>query len=607
MKMKRFTLVFIIGMFMILSARTCISATVNTPMTEDLDANGYTISNVGDLITAGPVADVRAFGADPTGTNDSYPALYNASRSGVGTVFIPKGTYRLDSPLTLWVNFIAEDGVVTINYYGAGTAITLTGSPLYTGRTISGFKLVSKASNQNGVCLYGGIFQKVKNLVIDDFDGIGLQVGVAGVAGSYFCDVSEVYCRNTTVQGTTGLLVDGCSVPNSNANIFKNIAVKGKWTTLYHIKGNDNLFLMGNAEVNTSGTGCDDVWKIEGGGNEVNGCYYEMGGGEYLADSIFRFTSTAYSNRIKNIHFVGGLYSAYASTNDQGWANEVSFKPIGYNFPFPVENKGVENLIPNSHFKHFSNGSTGVPAGWKVVFGGASFTRNSTQTRGAKYSLEATSYINCYIAGDPSSATGYPINRFRGKSVVAGVWAKSTVSNVLLKIAVDGTGGATFGANTHTGDGTWQFLTAMVKVPEDATYLTLQLRGTSPATYFSEPVFAEGVHLPHPNPRPLNDGYARMMGPFIGSPFMTFSNGDTTPDVSDGNNFKTANTSATTITDFINGTAGQEIIVIFTDANTMVSDAGNLKLSGSFTSAVNSTLKLIYDGTNWQELSRSFN
>jgi len=576
------------------------AATVETPMVQDLDADGYKISNLADLITEGPWADVRAFGADPTGVSDSYTAFYNAATSGAGTVFVPKGTYRLNSPLSLGVNFIAEDGAVVINYYGTGTAITTGGSSYHTGRIISGFQLVSKSSGQNGILISGGTFVKARNIVIDDFDGIGLRVGVAGVSGVYFANISEIYCRNATVQGATGLLVDGVSIPNSNANTFTNVAVKGKWTTLFNIKGNSNLFLMGNAEVNTTGNGCSDVWKIEGLGNEINGCYYEMSAAGDPPDSIFSFTSTSSGNKVKNIYATAGIKNVYSYTDDQGWGNELSYAPLGWNFSFPVENKSVENLVSNSHFKYM-NGN--APYGWTIINQSA---RESSVVRGSKYSLKmtGTSYANCYAAGHSSSISGLPIERFQGKTVVAGVWVKSTDSSTQpLKIWAGGTG---YGGNTHTGDGTWQFITAMAGVPEDATNLSLQLRSNG-TTYFSEPILVEGVHLPYPNPRPLNDGYARMAGPFIGSPFATFADGETTPDVSDGNHYKTANTLATTITDFTSGAAGQEITIVFGDANTTVSDAGNIKLSGAFTSTANDTLKILYDGTNWFEISRSVN
>ena len=92
---------------------------------------------------------------------------------------------------------------------------------------------------------------------------------------------------------------------------------------------------------------------------------------------------------------------------------------------------------------------------------------------------------------------------------------------------------------------------------------------------------------------------------FVG--FRTFINGDTTPSVQGGTNFATANTGATTITTFDDGAGGQRITIVFTDANTTLTDGGNLKLAGAFTSTGDDTMELIFDGTNYYELGRSVN
>ena len=90
---------------------------------------------------------------------------------------------------------------------------------------------------------------------------------------------------------------------------------------------------------------------------------------------------------------------------------------------------------------------------------------------------------------------------------------------------------------------------------------------------------------------------------------VTFSDGATGPSVINGNRFKTANTGATTITNFTQGTDGQLITIIFTDANTTVQNNANIKLAGAadFTSTADDTLMLVYDGSVWREVSRSVN
>lgn len=81
-----------------------------------------------------------------------------------------------------------------------------------------------------------------------------------------------------------------------------------------------------------------------------------------------------------------------------------------------------------------------------------------------------------------------------------------------------------------------------------------------------------------------------------------FVDGDTTPSVYSGNVFKTANTGATVITTFDNSIIGQQIAILFTDANTTIDFTGtNLLGNGGvdWTSTVNDILSAAYDGTNW--------
>ena len=72
--------------------------------------------------------------------------------------------------------------------------------------------------------------------------------------------------------------------------------------------------------------------------------------------------------------------------------------------------------------------------------------------------------------------------------------------------------------------------------------------------------------------------------------------------------YKTAYTQINThITTFTDGTPGQEILIIFTDVNTTIVETDNIKLSAAFTSTANDTMRLVFDGVSWFEISRSIN
>jgi len=83
---------------------------------------------------------------------------------------------------------------------------------------------------------------------------------------------------------------------------------------------------------------------------------------------------------------------------------------------------------------------------------------------------------------------------------------------------------------------------------------------------------------------------------------IAFTANDATPDVGDGNYFKTANTSATTITMFDGGSNGQIINILIADVNTTIDFTGtNLKgnTGGDWSPTTNDHMTCISDGTNW--------
>lgn len=69
---------------------------------------------------------------------------------------------------------------------------------------------------------------------------------------------------------------------------------------------------------------------------------------------------------------------------------------------------------------------------------------------------------------------------------------------------------------------------------------------------------------------------------------------------------------ANTIATITGGGTGQELTLIFVDANVTITDtdahtANTVDLSAAFTSADDTVLKLVFDGTSWYEVSRSVN
>ena len=94
-----------------------------------------------------------------------------------------------------------------------------------------------------------------------------------------------------------------------------------------------------------------------------------------------------------------------------------------------------------------------------------------------------------------------------------------------------------------------------------------------------------------------------------------FSNMDTTPDISTGCLFRTANLGPTSISGFDGGAVGQRIIIIIGDLRTDFIDDDSaasypLKLQRArdwTTPATNDTIEFVFNGTDWYELTRSDN
>ena len=88
------------------------------------------------------------------------------------------------------------------------------------------------------------------------------------------------------------------------------------------------------------------------------------------------------------------------------------------------------------------------------------------------------------------------------------------------------------------------------------------------------------------------------------SPFIAFTDGDATPNVSttNGFNFVTANTAPTTITAFDGGVEGQNMFVKIGDANTTIDFTGTT-LKGNagvdWSPALGDAMRCVFDGTNW--------
>lgn len=91
---------------------------------------------------------VSNYGADPTGAADSHSAIQSAISAAItaggGVVYLPKGTYKVNTTLTASVAntpvYIVGDGLwaTTLMFYGTGDCLRVVDTTLYTSRTGGG-------------------------------------------------------------------------------------------------------------------------------------------------------------------------------------------------------------------------------------------------------------------------------------------------------------------------------------------------------------------------------------------------------------------------------------------------------------------------------------
>lgn len=550
------------------------------------------------------------FGAKGDGTTDDVLALQTGVDScSYGTFYLGAGTFKTTNYIySQNVDIIgAGTNKSIINFYGGSADHTLSFALYFraTGRTLSGITFNSYAVNQSGV-QFRGSFNKIENVEIKGFPDTGLQLGWTTVEGAYYTNANNIYIYNATTQGTNGLWVTATPAPNSNANTFRNVVVFGRWTTLRRIEGTKNIFYGGGDVPDTQGTGVDAVWNISGTQNEINGSYVELQSGSGYPTKLVRFGSASNSNKVSDLFLANAGYTM-TSIDDLGWSNEVTNKPIGYNWPTWERSAGVQNLIANSGFRIW-NGAQ--PWGWKATLGTVS--RETTTIHGSTYAVKITGadenvaldyYIYSATAGD-LSLNQVPIGYLRGKQITCGAWINSSHAGV-GNVRVDG-----YGQSTHSGSGAWEWIGATGMVALNATKSVFSIRASNGSgltltgdIYVSEPMCVTGLFVPRHSPRPLNDNKAELMGPLILNKSITFTDQSATPSVADGSRFTIANTVPTTITNFTNGYDGQTIYTLSTGTTTTFKNNSTIApISGTDTlMTTNKIYKFLLDGTVWRE------
>ena len=224
----------------------------------------------------------------------------------------------------------------------------------------------------------------------------------------------------------------------------------------------------------------------------------------------------------------------------------------------------------------------------------------------------STIYVHCPGDVDPDTQpSGYIESQYKMHQITIRAWVYKPATNGFNpRISMYYSGSAA----THSEIFSipveeWTPITVTFNIPPQYSICRVQIGAWYGGGTAGQTIYIDGIETVegtvaspiYDDSRGLDSDF-RVGGRIITSTITTFTNGDTTPSVSEGNIFKTANTATTTITMFDDGIAGQEIKVIFGDNLTVIDFTGtNLKGNGgtNWFPATGDHMACIFDGTNW--------
>ena len=203
------------------------------------------LTKVSFSMITGEVANILDFGADPTGAANSSVAIQAALSSGNGSIYIPKGTYLINTALApSATQTIFGDGVNTSILKAGTVGMTVINYPsgAYSNVIIKNLTIDGNAKADRGISFIGSVQGAVSNCEFNNISISGCliyqfysenltycvwdRVAFDGLNGDYGLFLrtsfsSEV--KNSIIYNgdAANMLTDGCSIVNfSNTHFF---------------------------------------------------------------------------------------------------------------------------------------------------------------------------------------------------------------------------------------------------------------------------------------------------------------------------------------------------------------------------------------------------
>lgn len=338
----------------------------------------------------GPVANVVDFGADPTGTNDSYAAILAAYNSNAPIIQFPAGTFKMTQTLYINRGVIlngsgAEDGSgnngqsagvasTVINYTGTGNAIDIVGN--YTEGVsnvhLSNFMITGNALADGGLFVGSGTTVTkctFKNLGIFQFTNAAANKGYGvGIGNCLECIFENIYVHgchdgfNIGFGATTSCMFYEC---------YSRVNNQYGWNLR---QGNGYSFYQCVAESNLK-TGL--VLNAKDGQNLSQVSFYswysEFNGVDADTYPALQIKQTGTGN-CSEIYFYSPIFYDYSTYNYGTDVWDIACIKLGYVSKVVFENPGVISENPN--FIEVDSNTTNCQWGTRNGIASAKVTNN---------------------------------------------------------------------------------------------------------------------------------------------------------------------------------------------------------------------------------------
>lgn len=192
----------------------------------------------------------------------------------------------------------------------------------------------------------------------------------------------------------------------------------------------------------------------------------------------------------------------FASNSDNKVPTEKAVKTyVGETLPGDGT-QSFNNLLINSDFEFWGEGTTAVPTGWTLT-GAVSSTKETTIIKTGLSSLKLTcTDSDGDVRQDITLLRG--INYWKGRSISFSCWVKASVAGKIFLQLSDGVGSS---AEFHSGSGNWEYITVYHTISSSAVWVQCRLvvSGNTNIGYFDTVMAVEGKSYPVHTPKFVED------------------------------------------------------------------------------------------------------